>query len=318
MLDVTVVSNSYQPLREILSSELMEADGFQAASAFLNSGGLEVIKPGLEKILENEGRVRIVHGADFRITDPQAMRDLVDMKMRYVNMSYLVHCDWWLTIYHSFHPKLYITTADYLNYCAIVGSSNLTRGGMLENVEVNTVIRGSHSEEPVSQCLNIFESIVKNVALLQPDLTFVEKYEYLHENAKRLSLYQEPSAELADVYQQLIALQSTINEDWRPHTQSEFIIKAMENLSEGDPDKFLGLSSIYKEAERLARSSGERYRWDTFSNSVRGRLNDNVVGRYGRDLFERRGGVTGRYGQYRLSEKGRDYGKNKVKSSDYS
>ena len=309
MPDITIVSNSQQPLYAILSEELRYADEFRAASAFLNSGGLNHIMPNLRRILEDEGSVYLVHGADFRITDPQAVRDLATLSMQYGNMSYFVHCDWWLTTLHSFHPKIYVTTSDYRNYCAVTGSSNLTRGGMGENIEVNTIIRGDSSEEPIAQCLKVFESILDNTALLHPDLAFVEKYEYLHQTAEKLPLSHDPPYELTDLYEELIALHSIINQDWQPHNQVEYIVKALGNLSQGQYQNFHALSSIYKEAERLAKNSSEQYKWDTFNNSVRGRLNDNTVGRGGRDLFERRGGVAGRYGQYRLSERGKAYGK---------
>lgn len=309
MPDISVINNSQRPLYELLCRDLNDADEFRAASAFLNSGGLSYVMPYMQRILEGEGSVHIVHGADFRITEPEAIRDLVELKMRYGNMSYFVHCDWWLTTRHSFHPKLYITTADYRNYCAVIGSSNLTRGGMSENIEVNTIVRGNRSEEPIRQCLSVFDSILSNVALLQPDLTFVERYEDLHKNAEKLPLSHEMPSELVDLYQQLTALQSSVNEDWQPRTQFEFIVKAMENLSENDPAKYLDLASIYGETERLARNAGRQYKWDTFSNSVRRGLYNDMIGREGRDLFERRSGVVG---QYRLSDKGRDYGKNQA------
>ncbi len=315
MPDVNVVSNSQRPLHEILREELRYADEFRAASAFLNSGGLSHIMPDLQRILEDEGSVYLIHGADFRITDPQAIRDLATLSMRYGNMSYRIHCDWWLTIGRSFHPKIYVTTSDYHNYCAVIGSSNLTQGGMSENAEINAVMRGNRSEIPIMQSLGVFESMLNNTALLQPDIAFVEKYEYLHRNATALPILEEPPYELSDLYEELIALHSVISPSWKPCNQVEYIVKALENLSQGRNQIFHDLSSIYEEAGRLARTARERYKWDTFSNSVRGRLNDNTVGRGGRDLFERRGGVAGRYGQYRLSERGRAYGRSKTEGS---
>ena len=68
-----------------------------AASAFLNSGGLEMIVGEMRDILESQGSVSIVHGADFRIADIDAIQTLVDMKTRYPQMSCRVHCDWSLT-----------------------------------------------------------------------------------------------------------------------------------------------------------------------------------------------------------------------------
>ena len=315
MPGIAVVSNSQQPLYEILNEELKYADEFRAASAFLNSDGLSHIMPGLRRILEDEGSVYLIHGADFRITDPQAVSDLVDLKMRYGNMSYYVHCDWWLTSRHAFHPKLYMTTSDYRNYCAVVGSSNLTNGGMYKNIEVNTIIRGSRSEEPVIQCLSVFESIMNDKALLQPNWDFAQKYEDLYGSAEGLSIFQDPPYELKDLYLELLSLQSIVKQDWQPRTQVEFIIKAIENLAQGEYQHFHHLSGINKEAEKLVKNAGEEYKWDTFHNSVRGRLNENTVGKSGGALFERRGGVEGRYGQYRLSEKGINYGKSKLEHS---
>ena len=311
MVQTTVIDNSNHPLGEILNQELRAANEFHAASAFFNSRGLSIIKPGIERILENNGSVHIVHGADFRITDSMAIQSLVELNMRYENMSYFVHCDWWMVTHHSFHPKLYITTPDHQKYCAIIGSSNLTRGGMSENVEVNTVIRGNLSEEPINQCLGIFKSIQDNVPLFQPDMSFVESYDRLRQSADGLSPRQAPPSELADVYQKLVALQSDAKGDWLPRTQTEFIIKAMENLAGSNFAQYLTLESIYNETERLARNVGQQYKWSTFRNSVRGRLNDDTLGKGKRDLFERLGGVSGRYGQYRLSGAGMNYGKKK-------
>ena len=317
MPNVDVISNSQQPLHELLRGELSDADEFRAASAFLNSGGLSYIMPGMRRILEGEGSVYIVHGADFRITDPQAVRSLVELSAQYGDMSYYVHFDWALTIRQMFHPKLYITTSDYQRYCAIIGSSNLTRGGMGGNVEVNAVIRGDHSDAPVSQCLNIFESILASDALMEPDMTFVERYERLHDRTRESPVTEAPPPDLSELYQELIDLYEEQLEDrryWQPETQIEFLIRAIENLSGDGGTEYVGLDAIYRETERLVRSAGHTYKWDTFNNSLRGRLNTETVGRPGKDLFERRGGVLGRYGQYRLSDKGRLYSREKQQS----
>ena len=292
------------------SRELRDADEFRAASAFLNSGGLNYIMPEVRRILEGEGSVHLIHGADFRITDPQAVRSLVELSTQYGEMSYFVHFDWSLSTRHMFHPKLYITTSEYLRYCAIIGSSNLTRGGMVGNVEVNAIVRGECSDEPIIQCLDIFESMLANDALMQPDLTFVEHYEHLYEKARELPIREEPPADLSERYQELIDIyqkQLDTKQDLQPRTQIEFLVRAIENLSGNNGSDYVELENIYTEATRLARSVGKDYTWSTFNNSLRGRLNTDTVGRGGRNLFERRGGLSGRYGQYRLSEEGKTF-----------
>lgn len=307
MTETTVIENQYEPLGDLLTEELNTADAFHAASAFLNSGGLTIIEPSLRRILEQEGEVSIVHGADFRVTDPDAVRSLAALKTHYGTMSYFVHCDWSLLARQAFHPKLYITTADYRRYCAIVGSSNLTLGGLRSNIEVNAVIRGDDSEEPVRRCLDIFDSILASPALLEPDMEFAEKYAHLYERAGDLPLTLEPPSDLAVLYEELTTLwhrEPKTDVVW-PRTQTDFVAQAIANLTVGETHAHLG--DIYVEAERLARAAGVAYDWATFDNSVRGRLNENTVGLGGRDFFERRGEPGERLGEYRLSRKGRDY-----------
>ena len=299
--EVAVVSNASRPLGDVLNEELRDADEFLAATAFLNSAGLDTIKPQLERILNNEGNVSIVHGADFRITDPSAVRTLVDMDLRYGNMSYRVYFDWSLTHRQMFHPKLYLSTSDYEYYCAIVGSSNLTLGGLRNNTEVNAVIHGSRAEPPISDCLEIYWSIHNSTSLLEPDVEFVEKYSVLHERAQDLPPSDTRPADLESLYRELEALR--IRPERRaPRTQVEYVVQALMNLTNGGR-RYVHLTRIYTEAEQLARDAGQSYEWSTFRNSVRGRINENVIG-CGDGLFERRGSMSG---EYRLSDRGRTY-----------
>ena len=134
-LTIQAIDNSQTPLGEFLQAELRDSQDFMAASAFLNSGGLEMIVGEMRHIRKSEGSVSIVHGADFRIADLDAIQTLVDMKTRFPQMSCHVHCDWSLTRSQSFHPKLYIARKDCWNYCAAIGSSNPTLGGLRRNTE---------------------------------------------------------------------------------------------------------------------------------------------------------------------------------------
>ena len=302
-MTTTVIDNAGQPLGELLDSELRSADEFLAASAFLNSNGLNVIEDNLWRILENEGRVTVIHGADFRITDPDAVRVLADMKSGfYATMSYYVHLDWSLLHRQRFHPKLYITTSDYENYCAIVGSSNLTLGGLSDNAEVNAVIRGRRADAPIRRCLDIYESMRANPALREPTAEFANAYASLYEQVKALPLSDAPPPDLAGLYEELAAPQP-IPETRAPRTQLDYAARAVANLTCNDTRQYVHLSSIYAEAERLARNAGSLYKWETFGNSIRRSINENVEGRR-RGLFTRREEHSG---EYRLSERGWAY-----------
>ncbi len=306
---IAVIDNAQQPLSDLLTSELAYADCFSVASAFLNSGGLRVVEGGMRRILENEGRVSVIHGADFRVTDPEAVETLVEMKARFAaTMTYRVYVGWDLLHRQRFHPKLYITTADYKDYCAIVGSSNLTLGGLRDNAEVDVVIRGRKSDEPIRQCRDIFQSISNYAALVEPSTKFVEMYADLYEQAVEMPLSDAPPSDLAEMYKELNTFVRTRNPTRRPRTQTDYVVIAIANLLRrpsriADIYKLMGrpryehLEDIYREAESVARGWGENYKWNTFDNSVRRAVYDHLG--KGRNLFER-----GDSGMYRLSELG--------------
>ena len=204
-----------------------------------------------------------------------------------------------------FHPKMYLATADYQTYCAVVGSSNLTLGGLRDNVEINVVMRGAESAAPIRQCLSMYDSITDNTALLEPTPRFVEKYAELHARAAKLPLQDAPPSGLEDLYRELESLQLRRGHEVRaPRTQLDYAVLAIANLTkEEEMGIYVRLSEIYAEARRLARRMGEEYVWNTFSNSIRGRINENVEGS-GKGFFERNERTPG---EYRLTAKGGAY-----------
>ena len=308
-LTIQTIDNSQTPLGEFLRDELSESYEFMAASAFLNSGGLGMIESEMLDILESEGSVSIVHGAYFRIADPDAIQTLVDMKTRYPQMSYRVYCDWSLTRSQSFHPKLYIARKDCWSYCAAIGSSNLTLGGLRRNTEVNVVIRGESSDAPIRDCLRIYDEIHDSPNLIEPNAAFVSKYADLYGRAERLPLSDDPKpSEIENLLDDLMSsVPSVRTANLRaPKTQLDYVAAALMRL--GGDREYVALSDISNEAERIARSSGKSYNWDAFHDRVRNRLYDNRAGERGLQLFEWRGRWRGqKTGQYRLSEEGRAY-----------
>ena len=311
-MSTSVIQNSELALGEIMRTELVGVDRFCAASAFLNSGGLDTVFPALEQILEGEGAVSIVHGADFRITDPNAINRLMGLDDHYAKMTYRVHLGWDLSQSHRFHPKLYFWTADYRSYTAVVGSSNLTYGGLFSNIEVNTIIRGSAGEGSIAHCLGIFEGILAHSSLVSPNRKFAEKYSELYQRASDYPFEAHPPEDLQELYRELESLATAPTVvDWQPRNQLEFVVKALENLEkqQSDPntigdsaEDFAHLRAIYAEFRRLTLEAEMGYDMSALETSVRGRINENIgnppsPGTY----FIRAGGESGRY---RLSEAG--------------
>ena len=283
----------------------MAADEVRIATAFLNIRGLDYVLPEMHRILESEGAISVVHGADFRITEPDAIDRLMHLNSRFARMTYRLNFGWDLTQSHRFHPKMYVWTEDYRSYTAVIGSSNLTLGGLLNNTEVNAILRGTVDEAPIAQTIRIFDSIIAHPDLVEPNHEFLTKYRELCDQARNVPFDIEPPIDLLDLYRELDELMLQPLDDWRPQTQLEFVVKALENLEAPATDtnalhdageNFVHLREIYREVERLARAAGKTYDWSAIESSIRGRINENIGNPPERgSYFIREGGMSGRY-----------------------
>jgi len=104
---------------------------FQIAVAYLKNSGLDRIKTAL---MRANGRL-VAGTSSFHITDWQALKMLV--RLSKTNPRLLIR-----KYYHeSFHPKVFYFE-DSRIATAIVGSSNLTGGGLEKNVEANVMVQG--------------------------------------------------------------------------------------------------------------------------------------------------------------------------------
>jgi len=122
-------------IRELASS----SREIKIAVAYLKKSGIEAIKDALESFIQKKGRLKVLVGlSEQYITDPEALEELVHLQRRLLEKSenrvqirYYDKSD--------FHPKLLVFKGT--NWMAIIlGSSNLTGGGLSRNIEANILI----------------------------------------------------------------------------------------------------------------------------------------------------------------------------------
>jgi HKD family nuclease len=123
-----------------LRSRLKIAERFTCMVAFAKRSGFALIERELKTRLKDGIVVVFVVGIDFYQTDPGVIETLLSLKR---------HGD--LTIYMgsfdrsaTFHPKLYVFETDR-HVEVIVGSANLTGGGLFNNHELSVAYEGSRS-----------------------------------------------------------------------------------------------------------------------------------------------------------------------------
>jgi len=144
-VDVRVLPTA-EATRSALETLVSGSDSVKVAAAFVRRSGVEA----LHLLQRPPGRLQVIAGSDFRLTQIEALEPLHAPPQR--------ECRLYFTPEESeegiFHPKLYLGTAG-TDFMAVLGSSNLTEPAFTRNVELNVQIIGS-LHEPVAQELTGF------------------------------------------------------------------------------------------------------------------------------------------------------------------
>ena len=213
---------------EIIKS-LKWATDVRIGTAFaMKSGVSQLIKP-LEEVLSRGGKLRVVYGLDFHTTDPRAMGMFLKLAESHPSVTHYVYSDWALSIGQRFHPKLYICANQQGNTQVLVGSSNLSIGGLWKNVETSALIRGTASDLPIIEANAVFKRILDTDA---PTREYIDRYGEFRKKAMKAPLTAEPPPNLADEYEELKRHEFRLPGS-RP-TQKRLIIEAIKTLECGD------------------------------------------------------------------------------------
>lgn len=125
---MTIALNTLDAPRmvEHIKNGLSSADEIDISVSFVRYSGVQLIVDQLRKFLERGGKARLLTSTYMGITQPEALKSLSKLKG--------LHC----RVQSSrigFHPKMYLFFSEK-SQCW-VGSSNLSKGGLVSNIEAN-------------------------------------------------------------------------------------------------------------------------------------------------------------------------------------
>ena len=125
-------------LGDVLQQHLLSGKyiRFQAAIAFVKRTGVRHLQTALNNFTQNGGEIRLVIGLDHRGTSYEGLKDLLETVGESV---WLYHADIGAGRYHTFHSKMYLFEGDNSSLL-VVGSGNLTEGGLFTNDEAAIVV----------------------------------------------------------------------------------------------------------------------------------------------------------------------------------
>ncbi len=302
---IQLLSNLNYPIGNIIKQELQNSDNVQIAVAFLKYSGIQVIENALHQCLKNGGKIELIAGLDFKTTDPKSLHYFIQLKKSNHNIKFYCFGDKGKNKTDIvFHPKIYLFEKGR-ETTGIVGSTNLTRGGLISNFEVNTVFKET---KPLyfSQLQAIYNSVKFTDSVFSPNEEYLAGYSDVY----RAFLKNEDKASKDEGLQKVIQ-EIQKKEEFLPGAvpslKSMIIDVIKENQQKGK--EFTSLKEIYERMEKIVKKKnlGEKYKMDTFRNTIRGELNhheNESKSGINMHLFVR---SEEQKGFYSLSEKGKRY-----------
>jgi HKD family nuclease len=125
--------------------------------AYAKSAGITTITAASEAFIASGGNLHVFVGVDQNGTSVEALRQLVS----FVPEPWVVHNPG-----VTFHPKLYLFTSETAAHL-IVGSSNLTPGGLYNNIEASVVVSLDLTKEDEAR---LVKDLIESLTSLPPQI----------------------------------------------------------------------------------------------------------------------------------------------------
>lgn len=146
---------STETMLDAVSGFVRHSEQVDMAVAFASARGIQALKDVLEDLLNRGGRLRILLGMvlPFGVTanDLSALKELNELDGALKGNRIKVSKE-------PYHGKLYLFRTGQ-RVTAIIGSSNLSSGGLSSNVEFNIKDTGRVTQSRISACVSFFDSL---------------------------------------------------------------------------------------------------------------------------------------------------------------
>ena len=177
---VSIVDKS-SGLAPLLVSTIERSRDVRIAVAFASTGGLDLIRGALLQSIISGAQLEFIVGMDLGGTEPAALWALYQLGREQPTCR--LYCCAHLREGCVYHPKLYVMETSE-ETVAVIGSSNLTEGGLRRNDEVNAVIRGTRHDEAVGDVYAAYNRLKFGPCTVEPDDELLERYQALCEIQK--------------------------------------------------------------------------------------------------------------------------------------
>jgi HKD family nuclease len=298
-----ILSNINYPIGNLINFELQQANEVRIAVAFMKVTGIKVIEDSIKSCLRNNGKIEIITGLDFKTTDPKSLQYILNLKEDFPNLDFYCYGDKQNNKTDIvFHPKIYLFS-NQKEKTSIVGSTNLTGGGLMTNFEVNTIIK---EDKPLyfSQLETIYNSVKFTDTIFIPDEEYLLKYSGIYkaiEKNENKALKDEGiKREIREIKKKEEELPGTVP------TMKQLIIEAIKTLSL-QQEEYVPLKNIGDYVLQVIQNKNLNYSMKNYRQILRKCIYFDLVGyggQYNKELFETKEKFSG---LFKLTKNGQEY-----------
>lgn len=185
--------------------------------AFAKFSGFKILQKNLEKALAAGLEARFAVGLSLFLTEPNLLRDLLKLESKNKFSVYISDTS------ETFHPKIYALSNGNKHCTVLIGSANLTGGGLMGNYEASALI-----DDPEGKLMksvsNHIDELIADEALVRATSEEIDKYErayIIHRECQRIAKHRaERAVKQVGVY--IETLQEKLREMKRDSTEDGF------------------------------------------------------------------------------------------------
>ena len=246
-MKVLLVDNMSVDMVSVLSEALTSSGDIRIAVAFVSKKGLMLIEDSLRLAINSANSIEFLVGLDMNWTEPDALQILYNLSTNNEKINCV--CLSSLKPYYTYHPKLYLFNDNNI-VKLIIGSSNLTEGGLKKNIEVNVIIEASIDNEIISDAYYTYNKLKYHPQRVLPDQEFIDIYTKLAELERKQSKHLIKDTKYSSLTKKFIEKSKSLK---RPMVTSKDLVGWLKNIYNIIPDYEFTTQQIYQYEPELAK-----------------------------------------------------------------
>lgn len=170
-MKASLIDNTALTHTDVINQLISRADTLFIAVAFLKVSGLKLLVDELKKAVNRGCKVTMIVGQDFCLTEPRALEDLFNLGKGNKGFNAFMLPQRQAT----YHPKMYLGI-DKEKATLVIGSANLTGGGLNSNIELSTAIEMSPDSPMVTNTVEWFKNVANDKNIIKLDSLSISQY----------------------------------------------------------------------------------------------------------------------------------------------